>query len=89
MNHALSSGSKARERSPVGLVTAWLCGGMLLLLIYALGIGPAYRIYRTHPRSRPALDALYSPVWPIVQHAPPLNDALNWYLGLWEPRKRP
>ncbi len=75
------------DRSHWAAVAAWLCVGLLVLLVYLLGIGPAYRCYRVYPRTRSVLDAIYSPVWPVVQHVPPLNDALNWYLGLWEPRK--
>lgn len=55
----------------------------LLLLLYVLSIGPAYRLAATGRISESAFNTTYVPIFWIGQHSDTASQLIIWYCELW------
>lgn len=48
--------------------------------IYLLAIGPAVKLHRAAPQTRPVIEAMYFWVDPLARSSPTANAVLQWYV---------
>jgi hypothetical protein len=71
------------DHSGKGTLT-WLIWLLGLIFLYALGVGPAAKVSRAHPRTTAVLDTLYKPLDLVCTKVPPLKEVFDWYIfELW------
>lgn len=70
-----------RARWPI--VAVLLLGLLLLPVLYALSIGPAYWLMQHNRISIDAYASFYSPLAPLADFYPPFDNFLEWYLPLF------
>ncbi len=75
--------SPADSEHTDALRTIFYCG-LMLVLVYILGIGPADWIHHKYPATQQTIEAVYAPLDAAYQAWPPAARALDWYLhALW------
>jgi hypothetical protein len=65
---------------------------VILLLLYVLSVGPVARWVSMRQQSTEgvsreqieSLESFYSPLILMYRHCPPIMNAMNWYVNLWE-----
>ena len=57
--------------------------GVIVPVLYLLGLGPASYIADHYPATYDVIVAIYQPLGFAGKHCPPLRAALDWYLSLW------
>ncbi len=69
---------------PSATVLIWLVlVGLLLPLTYILSIGPVFWLTSQGYLS-PSVEAIYFPLGVLSRLMPPVQDALDWYIGLFQ-----
>ena len=53
---------------------------ILAVATYLLALGPAVKLHRAVPQSRPAIAAIYFWVEPAARASPQLDAVLRWYV---------
>ena len=71
------------ERPPVKRPYVVLLGIGLLILIYALSMGPAYRLLRKGVVQQRTFSSLYAPILYVSDRCTPFDRVIDWYLTLW------
>ena len=64
-----------------GWVTLWSIG--LLVLVYFLSMGPAYRLFRKDAVKQETFSTVYAPILYLCNHCSPFDRAIDWYLEFW------
>jgi len=75
-----------REQKSGGGVGCFVAAivGLLLPVLYVLGIGPASWCTQTYPRTNDFLETMYTPIIFLADKFEPVSDVLEWYFGLFE-----
>jgi hypothetical protein len=63
----------------------WIAPTLLLLVLYVLSSGPAWRLYWNGYVSYPTIRTLYKPIFWIHKTSEPTGQWIDWYLNLWFP----
>jgi hypothetical protein len=61
----------------------WLLGTFLVIVLYILSIGPATLLYSRRAISLKAYAITYRPLVALARKVPPVERAIDWYVGLW------
>ena len=57
--------------------------GLMVPVLYVLGIGPAYAIAIRYPATKNFLAAVYRPVIYAGEHCEPIRGLFDWYMEFW------
>jgi hypothetical protein len=72
---------------PRNMIPVLVCS---LVLAYPLSAGLYSRAYfLKDPPPPPALRAFYAPLFELCERFHPMQNAMNWYLALWEEKHPP
>jgi hypothetical protein len=55
----------------------------ILIVLYALSVGPAVRLCNVFTGTYPIIAAIYSPIFRTCEHYDVSRRALYWYLTVW------
>lgn len=62
----------------------WLTWAFIILVVYVLSIGPAFRfMMRGHSPLATIVAVIYTPLFDLGTVLPPFRVFLFWYLGVW------
>ncbi len=76
---------KAGEGS---LDLSWLLWVGVAIMLYLLSLGPAVKLHRAVPKSRPVIEAMYFWVEPLARSSPKFNAAAEWYVfNVWQVKR--
>jgi hypothetical protein len=61
--------------------TLWILWLSLLVFAYPLSIGPAAKLHKRFPASRPAIEAFYRPLTSLIDRNKALRAVAQWYVA--------
>lgn len=62
-------------------VWTWILWLSVLAVAYPLSIGPAAKIHKRFPASRPAIEAFYKPLTLLIDRSAALRAITQWYVA--------
>lgn len=63
----------------------WVVIGAVIVVCYALSIGPALKILAAGHIGLGAFERAYAPVFLLCDRCKPADDFFDWYLTVWVP----